>query len=214
MLAGEPLVVHTIRATLLSSFSFVDVIVSTEDEEVAEVARNAGAAVPFMRPAHLAGDKSASIDVVRHALDFVEDRDGIAVDWVMTLQPTAPLRAPDDIDGAIAAAEADPDCDSVISVVQLIDSHPVFAKKIENDRLAPFCVEEIEGTRRQDVTPHAYKRNGAIYLTRRDIIISRSVWGRAIRPYIMPPERSINIDSTLDLELARIMLESPDQPVL
>jgi CMP-N-acetylneuraminic acid synthetase len=208
-LAGEPLVVHTIRAALACRSDFVDVIVSTEDEEVAAVAHDAGASVPFMRPAHLAGDRSASIDVIRHAIEFVERRDGLPTDWVMTLQPTAPLRSTEDIRGALAAAEADPECDSVISVVQLIDSHPVFAKKIVDGRLIPFCVEEIEGTRRQDVEPHAFKRNGAIYLTRRDVLVSGSVWGTAIRPYVMPPERSVNIDSPLDLELARIILNAP-----
>ncbi len=205
-IAGVPLVVHTIRAALASRHPLVDVIVSTEDHEVAEVARQAGASVPFMRPEDLATDTAKSIDVITHAVRFVEDRDGEELDWVMTLQPTAPLRAAEDIDGAIAAAATDEDCDSVISVVQLVDSHPVFAKRIEDERLVPFCVEEVEGTRRQDIKPEAYKRNGAIYLTRRDVIMAGSVWGRSIRPYLMPPERSVNIDSVLDLELARLLI--------
>ncbi len=95
----------------------------------------------------------------------------------------------------------------MISVVPVVESHPAFIKRIINDRLEPFCVEEVEGTRRQDLQPPAFKRNGAIYLTRRDIVmVERSIWGSSICPYVMPPERSINIDTPLDLLLAEAQL--------
>jgi CMP-N-acetylneuraminic acid synthetase len=100
-------------------------------------------------------------------------------------------------------------CDSVISVVQT-PTHPLFMKRIENGQLLSFSdvLMEKEGTRRQDAQPPAYIRNGAIYLTRRDILMERnSIWGRFICPYVMPPERSVNVDSELDLKLAEIMLQ-------
>jgi CMP-N-acetylneuraminic acid synthetase len=80
-------------------------------------------------------------------------------------------------------------------------------KRIENNRLLPFCVEEVEGTRRQDYQPPAYMRNGAVYLTRRDVLMEQnSIWGKSIRPYVMPPERSISIDTELDLKLAELLM--------
>jgi CMP-N-acetylneuraminic acid synthetase len=80
-------------------------------------------------------------------------------------------------------------------------------KRIENGQLLPFCIEEKEGTRRQDYQPPAYMRNGAIYLTRRENLMERnSIWGDFIRPYVMPEERSVNVDSELDFLLAEFML--------
>jgi len=128
--------------------------------------------------------------------------------------PTAPFRTAEDIEAAVALA-ARGGCDSVISVVQVFAAHPVLMKRIENDRLLPFCLEEKEGTRRQDYQPPAYMRNGAIYLTRREVLMERnSIWGEVIRPYIMPEERSVSIDSELDLKLAELMLAERGRPDL
>jgi CMP-N-acetylneuraminic acid synthetase len=81
-------------------------------------------------------------------------------------------------------------------------------KRIENDRLVPFCVEEKEGTRRQDYQPAAYMRNGAIYLSRRSALMEKnSIWGETICPYVMPEERSISIDSELDFKLAEFLIQ-------
>jgi CMP-N,N'-diacetyllegionaminic acid synthase len=131
----------------------------------------------------------------------MERADAVRYDWVLLLQPTSPLRTVDDLRGALRLAEAG-GCDSVISVVRVFDVHPVLMKRIEGDRLLPFCVPEPEGTRRQDYDPPAYMRNGAIYLTRRDVLVERgSIWGDVIRPYVMPEERSVSIDTELHLRL-------------
>jgi CMP-N,N'-diacetyllegionaminic acid synthase len=99
------------------------------------------------------------------------------------------------------------DCDSVISVTQVFAVHPILMKRIENNQLLPFCIEEKEGTRRQDYQPPAYMRNGAIYLTRRDVLMEQnSVWGKIIRPHVMPPERSVSVDTEIDLKLVEILL--------
>jgi CMP-N,N'-diacetyllegionaminic acid synthase len=176
-------------------------IVSTDDAEIASVARAEGADVPFTRPSDLADDRARMAPVLRHAVVELEKADRIRHDWVLLLQPTSPLRTLDDLRGALRLAEAG-GCDSVISVVQVFDVHPVLMKKIEDDRLVPFCVPEPEGTRRQDYDPPAYMRNGAIYLTRRDVLVERgSIWGDVIRPYVMPEERSVSIDTELHLRL-------------
>ena len=128
------------------------------------------------------------------------------IDWVMLLQPTDPLRESQDIYAALELA-SDSKCDSVISVSQVFDTHPILMKRIENDTLQPFCIKEIEGTRRQDYDPPAYIRNGAIYLTKRDVLMEHgSIWGDVIRPYIMPAERSVGVDSELDFRLLEILM--------
>ena len=165
-----------------------------------------GADVPFMRPAELAGDRVAMVPVLKQAVDFVESHDDVRLDWVMLLQPTNPFRTNEDIRQTMRIAR-EGGCDSVISVIQVFDVHPILMKRIQQNRLLPFCVKEKEGTRRQDYTPPAYMRNGAIYLTRRDVLMEQnSIWGDIIRPYVMPPERSVGVDSELDLKLVEILM--------
>jgi CMP-N-acetylneuraminic acid synthetase len=207
LVCGKPLIAYTIETALATQHLFHRVIASTDDEEIADVARRYGAQVPFTRPADLAGDRVPMLPVLQHAVRFVEAQDQIRLDWVFLLQPTAPLRTPEDIETAIGLARAG-GCDSVISVVQVFAVHPILMKRIENDQLLPYCIEEKEGTPRQDYQPPAYMRNGAIYLTRRDVVMERaSIWGNIIRPYVMPPERSVSVDSELDLKLVQLLME-------
>lgn len=205
-LAGKPLIAYTIETALAASSCFHRVVVSTDDEEIAEVARQYGAEVPFLRPAHLGGDHVPMAPVLQHAVHYVEKEDDITLDWVMVLQPTDPLRNTEDIEAALALAE-DGACDAVISVVQVFSVHPILMKRIEEGRLVPYCIEEKEGTRRQDYDPPAYMRNGAIYLTRRDVLMTQnSIWGDHIRPYVMLPERSVGVDSELDFRLLELLM--------
>jgi CMP-N-acetylneuraminic acid synthetase len=203
---GRPLIAWTIDAALAARELFHDVVVSTDDEEIAEISRRSGASVPFLRPAELATDQAKSLPVIQHATRVVEERDAVRMDWVMILQPTAPARSVDDIRRSLELA-AEGGCDSVISVVRVLAHHPILMKKIENDLLVPFCIEEREGTRRQDYAPAAWMRNGAIYLTRRDVLMETgSIWGERIRPLVMPEERSVSIDSEIDLLVFEAML--------
>ena len=181
-------------------------IVSTDDEEIAAVARDEGADVPFVRPVELASDHAEMAPVLRHAVLAMEAAEEIRFDWVVLLQPTSPFRTLDDVRAALDLARAG-GCDSVISVAQVFDVHPVLMKKIEDDSLVPFCVPEAEGTRRQDYRPAAYMRNGAIYATRRDVLVERgSIWGDTIRPYVMPEEWSVSIDTERHVRLVDQML--------
>jgi CMP-N,N'-diacetyllegionaminic acid synthase len=204
---GQPLIAYTIRTALAARHLFYRIIVSTDDHEIASVARKYGAEVPFMRPAELARDESPTVSVLQHAVRFIEQQDRVLLDWVCLLQPTEPFRTVDDLEHGLQLGFAG-DCDSVISVTQVFAVHPILMKRIENNRILHFCIEEKEGTRRQDYQPPAYMRNGAIYLTRRDVLIEKSsIWGDIIRPYIMPPERSVSIDSELDLKLVEILMQ-------
>jgi CMP-N-acetylneuraminic acid synthetase len=205
-LCGKPVIAWTIETALAAGDDLHRVIVSTDDAEIAEAARAAGAETPFTRPAELAVDTAPGLPVIQHAVAFVEEEERTPMDWVLVLQPSAPFRNADDISESMKLAR-EGSCDSVISVTRVMAEHPALMKKIENDRLLPYCIEEREGMRRQDYNPPAYIRNGAIYLTRRDVLMeNNSVWGEVIRPYVMPEERSYDIDSKRDFRLVEMVM--------
>jgi CMP-N-acetylneuraminic acid synthetase len=206
-ICGKPLIAYTIETALAARHLLHRSIVSTDDPEINAIACEYGADVPFLRPPELAGDSVPTLPVLQHAVRFVEEEDGVALDWVLLLQPTAPLRVIEDIEASVTLAHQN-SCDSVISVAQVFAEHPILMKRIEDNRLLPYCIEEKEGTRRQDYQPPAYMRNGAIYLTRRDVLMEQdSIWGRVICPYVMPPERSVSIDSELELNLVELIIQ-------
>ena len=206
-ICGKPLIAYTIETALAARHLIHRSIVSTDDPEIKAIACEYGADVPFLRPPELAEDRVPTLPVLQHAVRFVEEEDGVALDWVLLLQPTAPLRVIEDIEASVTLAHQN-SCDSVISVLQVFAEHPILMKRIEDDRLLPYCIEEKEGTRRQDYQPPAYMRNGAIYLTRRDVLMDKnSIWGQVIRPYVMPPERSVSVDNELELKLVEMLMQ-------
>ncbi len=212
-LNGKPLIAYTIEAAKKIEDKFHKIIVSTDDEKIAEVSKHYGADVPFIRPSNLAEDKTPTYPVLQHAVNFVEKKDCINIDLIMLLQPTAPFRTTEDILNCLHLSQVS-DTDSVISVVQVFSYHPILMKKIQNNRLTHFSIEEKEGTPRQLYKPPAYMRNGAIYVTKRDTLIEQnSIWGNSITPYIMPQERSYNIDDEIDFVTSEMMMKksSPQQ---
>lgn len=203
-LAGKPLIAWTIEAALGSSL-LERVIVSTDDEEIARTAREWGADVPFMRPAELAQDDSPHLAVIRHAIGWLESEQKTEFDYLLLLQPTSPLRSTEDIDQAIALAE-EKDADAVVSVC-LTHDHPFLSKRVAEDgRLSDF-MEKPQGYLARQRLPPAYSLNGAIYLVRRSVLVERDDWytERAFA-YIMPPERSLDIDTPWDLHLVDLIL--------
>ena len=206
-LNGKPLIAYTIEAAKRIEEKFHKIIVSTDDEEIAEVAKHYGAEVPFIRPSNLAEDKTPTYPVLQHAVNFVEKDDGINIDLIMLLQPTAPFRTTEDMLNCLNLSQTS-NTDSVISVVQVFSYHPILMKKIENNRLTHFSIEEKEGTPRQLYEPPAYMRNGAIYITKRNNLIEQnSIWGNSITPYVMPQERSYNIDDEIDFITSEMMMK-------
>ena len=205
-LAGLPMIAYSIQEGLKSKH-ISRLIVSTEDEEIAMIARQYGALVPFVRPRELATDTATSKDCLQQATRFMEEMEGKTYDYVIELMVTNPLKNADDID-AILEKLIRTGADSVISMAQLLDHHPARIKKIVDDRIMDFCVPEIPDSRRQDLKPEAYIRNGSIYAMRRDVLMVQNArYGTAdSRPYVMPEERSINVDSESDFLAAEILL--------
>jgi CMP-N,N'-diacetyllegionaminic acid synthase len=205
ILAGKPLLAYTAIAAERSKL-LGRVVLSTDDEEIAEVGRHWGLEVPFMRPPELARDDTPSIAVLEHVVRTLESH-GHGFDAIFTLQPTNPLRRPEDIDGAIALFERT-GADSVISFVAVGEHHPARMKYIDHEGrvLDPPFAEQTEGQRRQDL-PQLFLREGSVYLTRRDVLVNdHSVKGRDCRAWIVPTDRACNIDEPFDLVLAELLL--------
>lgn len=203
---GVPLIGYTIAEAHRSKF-ITRYIVSTDDAEIARVANRLGAEVPFTRPASLATDTATSADALIHAVNFVEQEEGKKYDYIVELMCTNPMKTAEDID-AIIEKLIKTKADSVIGVVQLEEYHPARVKKIVNDRLVDFAVPETS-SRRQDLKPPAYLRNGAIYAMKRDVLMVDGFrYGtKNSRPYIMPWEKSVNVDSPIDFMIARELIK-------
>lgn len=198
LLAGKPLIAWTIEAALASRL--VDaVVVSTEDEEIADIARNFGAQVPFLRPAELARDDTPGIAPVLHALGQLP-----GFDSVMLLQPTSPLRTSEDIDECILLAEK-LDAPAVVSVNET-DAHPYWMYRIgENQHLESLMATESIALRQQ--LPPVYVLNGALYHARVNWLMrNRTFMTAETIAFVMPPQRSLDIDSLLDWKLAELLV--------
>ena len=204
-LKGKPLIAYTIDAGN-AAVRMTDCIVSTDSEEIAEVSRNCGAEVPFIRPGDLATDAATAIPVIQHALHEMEKLRGYQYDAVMMLQPTTPFRTSADIDASIALLESS-GSDSVISVVDVEGHHPARMKFMEGDRLVdpPYC-EAYENQPRQELQP-MYLRNGMIYLTRREVLLNNSFKGNDCRALVVETNRSVNIDTPLDFAMAEFLYD-------
>lgn len=205
MVGGKPLIAWTIEAARAAR-RLTRTIVSTDTEEIAEVARQWGADVPFLRPPELARDDTPHLPVVLHALDWLRDQEKFNADYLLGLQPTSPLRTAADIDAAIALAQ-EKDADSVIGVTEP-HGHPYWCQTLLPDgRLAPFLPPPPGSLRRQDL-PVALMPNGAIFLARIEWLRRHgSFYGGKTFAYVMPPERSLDIDTPWDLDLARMVLQ-------
>lgn len=195
-LLGKPLIVWSIEAGLAAA-RVTSLVVSTDDPEIAEVARRHGARVPFMRPSELATDEALQIDAIRHAIGFLEAQRE-SYDVVLILQPTAPLRRPEDVDGALALLETS-GADSVISVCDVGGRHPLTCYRAgAGGVLSPLLAFDPRGVQRQDFGAVLW-RNGAIYAMRRSVVMEgNSLYGARTVGYPMPEERSFNIDSLFD----------------
>lgn len=200
--AGKPLIAFTIDAARASRL-LTRCIVSTDDEDIADTARNMGADVPFMRPAELASDTAGSVDVVRHALQWLRENGRQEFDYVMILQPTSPFRTGEDIDACIRIA-ADTGADSVMSMAEVPDFAPQKLKLLDGDRIRPYLQDEGKQSAHRSETP-VYKRNTAIYLTKTSCIEVGDLFGADSRAYVMPRERSIDINDDVDLAFARFL---------
>ncbi len=206
-LHGKPLLAYTIEAAQKSA-GLARTILSTDSEEIAGVGASLGCEVPFLRPASISGDTATSLMAIQHALSWIAEHEGRSYDYVMILQPTSPFRLAADIDATIALAE-EKDADSVMSMVELVDFAPKKLKRISPDgRISPLLEEEGSFSSMRQEDGGIYKRNAAIYLTKVACIMNGNLFGDMSYAYIMPPERSLDINHVLDFEYAEFLMRT------
>jgi CMP-N,N'-diacetyllegionaminic acid synthase len=173
-LCGKPLITWSIEKAKLSKYLDM-VLVTTDSLEIAEIAKAAGAHVPFLRPAEFATDHSSTYDALRHALDFLREHEGRTFDYVVLVEPTSPLREDGDIDHMLVQLVGNAtDFDSIISVGE-VDEHPSIVKRLNGPRLEPFCPDLPQTTRRQDNEP-AYFPYGVAYIAKTEVLLAENTF--------------------------------------
>jgi CMP-N-acetylneuraminic acid synthetase len=208
LIAGVPLIGYTIAEALKSNL-ITRYIVSTDDEEIQQVAIECGADAPFLRPSEFSTDEASSVAAMQHAVDWVEQQEGVKYDYIVELMCTNPMKSVEDIDASIEKLIST-QADSVIAVHQLEDHHPARIKKLVDDKIVDFCIAEIPESRRQDLKPEAYIRSGSIYALKRDYLMvdGKRYGSDNSRPYILPKERAVNIDTEIDFMIAEQLIKN------
>ncbi len=205
-LGGKPLIVHSIEHALACR-GIEGVFVSTDDERIAEVAMRAGAQVPYLRPAELATDEAPKLPAIEHLVSHLE-RGGMKVVTVVDLQPTSPLRRPEDVEAALQLLG---DADLVVSVTE--PSHNPYYTLAEADAQGLLQLSKPARFARRQDAPAVWGLNGSIYAWRRAALpkaIAEGFWSVRARPYAMPRRRSVDIDDLEDFELAQWYLQRSD----
>lgn len=204
-LGGRPLLEYTAMAAS-ASVRLSAIVLTTEDEEIARIGRGLGLDVPFLRPSELAQDDTPTLPVVIHALEWLEAQ-GRVFDAVCLLQPTNPLRRPEDIDGCIALLE-ETRADAAVSVLPVPHEYnPHWTYLRCGDGCLHLAMGEMAPiSRRQDLPP-AFHREGSVYVVRRDVVLGqRTLYGRVLVGYEMDPARSVNLDTWDDWARAEELL--------
>ena len=204
-LCGKPLIAYTIEAARQSKY--IDrLIVSTDSAEYASVARKYGAEIPFLRPVELATDTSPEMHTTLHLMEWLEKESLAAFDIIIRLQGTSPLRTAEDLDAALELFITE-EAESVISVCECLVT-PLWMNTLPADHsMHNFIPEEIRKKNRQEL-PTYYQLNGAIFIANWKFIREQKSWfsGKCYA-YIMPQERSVDIDNSLDLEFAKFLIQ-------
>lgn len=200
-LMGKPLIVHTIEQALASPL--IDrVFVSTDDAEIAAVAKAAEAEVPFLRPAELATSSAAKIPVIEHLVGEVEKM-GVTVTRIVDLDPTSPLRELADIDAAVSLLDEGTDC---VITGYPAEKNPYF-NMVEacGDGTVGLVKRLPNGVTSRQAAPKVWSMNASIYVWHRNTLTA-GLWNGRTRIYEMPHERSVDIDSEIDFRLVEMLM--------
>lgn len=201
-LMGKPLIAHTIEQALACK-KIDEVFVSTDSEDIAEVARAAGAKVPFIRPAELATSSAAKIPVIQHLVDHVINDEGMEVEKIVDLDPTSPLRELSDVEACIDLLDSETDC--VITAFEA-EKNPYFNMVEEVDGNIQLVKKPAGAVVARQAAPNVYSMNASIYVWRPETL-SKGLWDGKIKMHIMPRERSIDIDAPLDFKIVELLMK-------
>lgn len=203
LLRNKPLIAHSIE-TAKKSKLIERVFVTTDDQEIADVALKYGAEVPFIRPKELAQDDTPPAPVLKHALQFLKEKENMKPEIIVWLEPPSPFRTADEIDEAVTLLQSDHEADSLRSVVEPFQN-PFKSWKLDGKYMKPLIEQKgksfFNGPRQE--VPKTYCQNGVIFLIKYDTIMKKgNFFGDNILPYIMEDDRFVDIDHEEDLELA------------
>lgn len=204
-LCGKPLIAWSIEAGLGSQY-IDDVMVTTDSEEIAKVAREFGASVPLLRPTELASDTATTFDAVKHVIDFYERQLHKSFDYIVLLEPTSPLREKDDLDGMIEKISSmDGEFDAIVSLGE-VHEHPSIMKKIVGNEIEPYRKELEMATRRQD-NEVAYFPYGVAYIVKtKTLLEEKTFYPQRTTHYLIKRYQCYEIDDIYDfLAIENIM---------
>jgi len=206
LLCGKPLIAYVITSALQSTL-ISRLIVTTDDIKIARVAKRYGAEVPFMRPAHLAQDATPMPPVIQHALNYLEKNEGYRPNIVVVLQPTSPLVRPSDIDNSIKKMLKD-NADSCVGVCEASEMPELMYRIGGGGKIYPIIKPALKkGWRRQDIQ-RTFFLNGALYVSKRDNITKEHIRNKNNTvAWVMPAERSVDIDDAADFKLAEKLIK-------
>ena len=206
LLAGKPLVAWAIESA--RHVTHIErLIVSSDNDAVLELAASYDPALPHRRPAELATDVSPAVDYVRYGLSELEEAGEGPFDAVVIIQPSSPLTLSEDIDATIELLERS-GADTAVSVVKVPhDVHPLKFKVMQEDRLLPYFEAEKDRMAAHEL-PEVYVRNCAVYATHRHVVDEGQIIGADCRGYVMPRERSVDINDLMDLRFAESLMAS------
>ena len=214
-LAGKPMIAWSIEAALESKF--IDkVLVTTEDEDIANIAREFGAEVPFMRPNELASDSASSIDAVIHAIQALKDLHSDSYEYIILLQPTSPLRTSQHIDEAVGLL-LDRNAEGIVSICEAdnlkMKANPFPVGMDENGKI--YKKSDHSSTNKRDLHSNGkefdkeYRINGAIYLCKTSVLIKELTFFHGTSyAYVMDPSESIDIDYDYDYKKCELIINN------
>lgn len=202
LLGDKTLVEYAIDAAL--GADLVDaVVVSSDDQDILDISKGYASVIALRRPAEISGNEALAITYVQHALDTIDEH----FDMIVIVQPSSPFTLSIDIDNTISLLDGAKDCHSAVSVMALDHAiHPAKLKTLGDDRILSDLYENERGRMATHELPTVYVRNGSVYAASVDLISEGKIIGDRCRGYIMPRERSIDINDPIDLEFAEFML--------
>ncbi len=207
-LSGKPLIAYTV-VTAKQSLLLDDIIISTDDEQIAATSKLYGANVPFMRPANLASDTASKWPVFIHALETYEKMNNVVVDYLVDMDVTVPLKNVADIDGAIKLALSDKNVDVVITGYEP-ERNPYFnMMEINADGYAEIVKKSNKPIVRRQDAPTVYSLTPAAYVVKKSALYEFEHWSKAkCKIYPMPRERAVDIDTEIDFKIVEFLMNN------
>lgn len=211
LFCGKPLIAWSIEVALKSKY-IDEVIVSTDSEEIAQIAREYGAATPFLRPRFLATDAAATIDVIEHMHHFLNENYKKNYDFTILLEPTSPLRTADDVDQAFENLMANPSASAIVGISKTESQNPAFLiKKDINNFIRGYENSEMKVLRRQEISD-VYFFEGSVYISDTEVLLSkRTFYHENTLGYEFPKWQSIEIDDLDDFIMAEALMRHKRQ---